>query len=548
VNTSVPTRYIGIRHRRKKTKQGEARPTQLAVMDAYCAFTGFDLKTETDELDWLKGQFPISYRPAEPSDDLSTYRAHQIIWRNLDKKKNEQPGDFPPGLLRKDPEHPKTWQVAVEVPTAFDGLKPNDVVSMTLGSSGDRFAFALSRRGEQIGASVLRIPMYRLTDRRGEDAAKDEDPKVLAELAAFEPQLFYPCTAKDRAVIQIRQALNNRQAAQAARIAMGNRLGTQAVGHVFCNPDGFYPEGNIEAAFQEQVANDVAYQAVLAEEKKFEGELKRLVRAHPLWPIFDAIEGVGEVIAGRLIAAIGDAHRFTREPDKTKLDELRRQRDAILQEVGFEEFAKEFAHLLPRPDASKLSRIQLVRIFFRENEFDAEADRMEEAEALHRQVIRLYQHARRRGSQAVLKAYCGVHVMQGGKYGDRPRDKQFPRHLPGQRSNYSTEARQALYLVADQANRRPNSHWGKILRKYKVEFRKRHPEVIREPVLKPDGTPELTKAGKPKARVLYNDGHILNMARWRTASKFLEFLYLQWVRLDRDNGAGASKNAVTRAA
>lgn len=48
------SRTIGIRHRVKKTAQGEARPTQVCIL-ANSQTTNLKLETETDELDFVKG-------------------------------------------------------------------------------------------------------------------------------------------------------------------------------------------------------------------------------------------------------------------------------------------------------------------------------------------------------------------------------------------------------------------------------------------------------------------------------------------------------------
>src|SRR4051812_40116536 len=85
------TRIIGIRHRRKKTAEGEARPTTVAIVNdgkQKC----YDLETETDELDFLLGRFPISHEPVLDQDitwfdaahpDQGGVRPHQCKWRKI---------------------------------------------------------------------------------------------------------------------------------------------------------------------------------------------------------------------------------------------------------------------------------------------------------------------------------------------------------------------------------------------------------------------------------------------------------------------------------
>ena len=57
--------------------------------------------------------------------------------------------------------------------------------------------------------------------------------------------------------------------------------------------------------------------------------------------------------------------------------------------------------------------------------------------------------------------------------------------------------------------------WGKKLREYKVKLREKHPEVVEV-------------GGKKR----YTDGHIHKMALWRTITKFAEWLYNEWWKLE----------------
>ncbi len=99
--------------------------------------------------------------------------------------------------------------------------------------------------------------------------------------------------------------------------------------------------------------------------------------------------------------------------------------------------------------------------------------------------------------------FCGVHVNPDGTF-PRSRKKQ---PFPG-----NPLARQAFYLfVADQCNKAPASHWGKVLRAYKAKFRALHPEV------------EVVN-GKKR----YTNAHIHKMGIWRTATKFAEHIYKSW--------------------
>lgn len=114
---------------------------------------------------------------------------------------------------------------------------------------------------------------------------------------------------------------------------------------------------------------------------------------------------------------------------------------------------------------------------------------------------------RRFSTKAKFKAYLGSHVLSDGS---------FPRKRHGEVANWSKYGRQALYLLADQWVKRPDSEWGKRYRHYKVVFRNKYPE------------PVIGENGKKR----YTNGHIHKMAIWRTITKFAEWLYLEWLRVE----------------
>jgi len=181
-------RFVGIRHRVKQSAAGEARPTQLAIIYPKLSeandFEVHNLETETDELDWVKGRFPVKFRKPEADEDLSKFVTHHIKWRKL--KKGEDPKDFPDNLVKIDG---RDFFTVARVPMEYDGIRSGDKVAMVLGGSGDKLAFALSRQGEKIGAEVWRIPPFSLKEKR-EQRDKEEDAKTLAELIWKQQNLF----------------------------------------------------------------------------------------------------------------------------------------------------------------------------------------------------------------------------------------------------------------------------------------------------------------------------------------------------------------------
>ncbi len=443
-------RIIGIRHRRKKTAEGEARPTTVSITGYKNAF---DLETETDELDFLLNRFPVDHRPVGDQDvdwvvldkngkvTSGSVRPHQCKWK---KVKKEDAVLCKQNHIRQrldDKGLPITEQVT-KIPCAFDGLHQGDKVAMVLGGSGDRFASALSRQGEQVGAEVFRIPPFQLKEKRG-DKDKDDDHKLLSELLAQSPQLFQKLLAKDRALIRVREAFFLRQDAQRARIGCEQRLYQSLVGRIFLSEDGKYPEGLIEDQYDQLKASDTILQGLVAEEKRRELEMKSVVSSLQIWEkIFDPIEGCGQRIAAGIISAIGDIRRFVVADGKRKKDRT-----------------------------------------------------------IHK-----------------VKAFCGVHVMAGGKYQDVAPEKSFPRRRAGQLSNWSPLARQSLFLLMDQFNRRPASTWGQKLLEYKEKLLAKHPEPV-----------EVSVNGNGKTVKKWTKGHIHKTAMWKTVTKFVEHMASEWL-------------------
>ncbi len=241
-------RYLGIRHRIKQTKEGDAHPTEVCI-SVEGEERRLNLEDEQDELDFLLGK--------------------------------------------------------------GEGLKAGDVVGMMLGGSGDYFSYALARRGEEIGAEVHRIPPFLLKAKRGSDDMTNDAP-LLAGLVEREPSLFYPVYLRERSQIGVRELLNVRLDAMKARIACEQRLRQRLIGEIFCNPEGRYPEGSLEKIFDERKANDRILIALEEEEGFSEKKLTKAVEQLAIYKALRSeVTGLGPMIATRLICAIQDIRRFS---------------------------------------------------------------------------------------------------------------------------------------------------------------------------------------------------------------------------------------------
>lgn len=461
-------RIIALRHRVKKNRDNEAKPTQVAVWEND-NFQRFDLPDETAEMDFVKGKVPISWRVPQSDEDVSKFSPHHCHWRKM--KKNEKPKDFPKGWTCQGED--KSWQVLTKVPDQFAGLQSGDTVLMVLGGSGDYLAFAMSRRGESMFAKVKRVKPKDLKEYRG-NGHKDDDSINLIKLYQCSPELFQEVTPRDRALIRLRILFVTWQEAMAARMAYEQRLFQWLIGSKFTEETELYLEneekkvfgkkkpdenilahwarGVIKLAYEWAKKRDKVLQALKTEESKRSRELEAHLETLDVYTkILKPVEGCGPKIAARLIVAIGDIRRFDDSP---------------------------------RPDG-KVTR-----------------------------------------GKAKIKRYCGACPNDDG---------EFLRRRSGEVANWNNQGRLALYLIGDQFNRRPKSVWGQKLLEYKAKLRLAHPDVICKDCSQ--NGPEVKWADCPDQKHhkrAYNDGHIHKMALWRTATKFLEWVYKEWKRLEND--------------
>lgn len=412
-------RIIGIRHRRKRTAENEARPTQVAIVNEGKVKT-YDLPDDQAEFDFVWGQFPIRHRNITPEDQISDFRPHQLKWRKLED--NEDPGSFPAERLEK---RGRKFYTVAKVPSEFEGLRADDTVAMTLGGSGDMLAYALTRRAEVIDATVLRLPPFQLQAERGE-VCKDQDAVLIARLAAKKPELFYPSQPRDEKVILVRELYRQRITAMKSRIACEQRLRQVFVGKIFA--DGT-PEVEIEKRFEEEKANDQILQNMLALENDANKRLTAAIEDLDVYnQVFAPLKGVGPQTAARVIAGVVDIRRF---PTRDK-----------------------------------------------------------------------------------FVAFCGVSSTADGKF------RRFRRGEKGGCGNPAV--RQGLWLIiADQANKRPDSEWGRKLREVKTGLREKHPVPI-----------------ETNGKKRYTDGHIHKMAIWKTATKLARQIHSEWMKVETESAAG----------
>jgi len=293
------------------------------------------------------------------------------------------------------------------------------------------------------------------------------------------------------------------------------------------------------------------------------------------------------MIASRIIGAVIDIRRFMREPDEQELARLWLERAQLETSIDFEKKLELVSHLVAG-DANRYDKSVALR-----NLLAARGDSVHEVQIVD-QIIRLHgdRHKVRRkafhSGKMALRAFCGVHVLPDGR---------FPRRRNNEVANWDDDCRQALFLLGDQFNRRPKSHWGGRLIAAKAKYRLAHPEPIvsdskltflfrrLEVFFRENGAhiqPEdfkvtsidglyawfrasVTELGEKadllavqiqkweekleEAQVsgktvrIFTAGHIHKMAVWYTLGKFVESLFTQWFKLEKAeaNPSGGQK-------
>lgn len=338
-------RYVGIHHRIKRNAEGEARPTKVAL----CNLNGgvpvpaiIEIEDEQGELDFLHARLPVHWSNVDPQGfdgDISKHPQHHWTSRKL-KEGEENHEQFPPALVFQMPKEKKAWHIITKLPDQWEGLRKGDIVLMLLGGSGDYLAYAASIKCAQVGAEIFRCQPSALKEFRESkgDTDTSNDAFRIVQFYLEKPDAFYPVTAKEANMIVAREKFRARQALQQDRKACHLRLLSQAIGVVFINPEGLYPQGSIEREYDRLAATDTIFAALMQREKQLDREIAKALEAIPIYgSLFKPIEGVGPIIAAGILTVIGDIRRFV------CLGKDLEHRSGKL---------KKFCGIVPRPDGS----------------------------------------------------------------------------------------------------------------------------------------------------------------------------------------------------
>jgi len=532
-------RILGIRPRALRTTKGDSHPTEVVIVNEGDPTQTVELAEPQDEIDFILRVFPTGpMRDVVEGEDISTIPQHHVGW---DKKQYKSRPRVHASQRRWIQTKKKTrkkpaegyWQKAAQVRTDFVGLEPGDLVVMSLGGSGQVLARDMAEHGAPMGIEVRRCAPYRLKEERearGRGDDKSGDAELLTELIVAIPHDFHPVRTIEVEIGELMELETKWARAQAERIAMGNRVHARARrAHLRAHREGTSVR-TLEEAVAHELENDTEFQMWDATEKRTFRELGEALDRIPIWrKVLGPVRGIGASLGARILAGVGDVQSFFL---KLNADQ-QRQIDGLSRAVGEADRSGQYA----RGKQELGEQIQTARngferrVMVRQHWLDSGEPDLAAAMQESINLLKQKGQIRRKVFNAGLNkfaAICNAHVMPDGTFARfRRGGSDGPKGRP--------ILKQAGYLFGEQMNRTPDSVWNAHLNQNKVNLRKRHPVVECSHCELPwdDGCTRGTPEGKGvEHKRRYTPAHILRMAKWRTWTQFVRWLYKEWRLLE----------------
>lgn len=210
-----------------------------------------------------------------------------------------------PGLVQADEESEDEEKTGGDALAFVQAFKPGDELFSEMGGSSDNICAAVAARG----CAVWRIPTFELKHLREEmGLGKDQTAQALHRLAVRDPHQFYPMRESDLKILQLRVRTRGYIMVQRdVRIKTQLRL-------LALQRDERLVEALPEATRDDQ-KKYLLGNPIFKGAQEFEDQLKRevgeLLKGIPVYgAVFANIKGIGPLIAGALIAEMGDIRRF----------------------------------------------------------------------------------------------------------------------------------------------------------------------------------------------------------------------------------------------
>lgn len=322
MNANISGRLIGVQHRRKQNKAGEARPTILVIVDGGDTVT-ISLETDLAELDFVHGMLPTScsWRAVIVGEDLSGSQKHHIRFRKpADNETLEsilaiwpEPSlDIETKNRGRKNQKQTLHGIPTEVADKFDGLRPNDTIISIFGGSGHNFMQALALKAEKVGAKVyLTAPRNIKTARDLAHQDKEQDAQILVGLFQSRFELFHQIFASDVQSWEVMHHWDMTEQAMNQRKKLIQRAEAAALHTVYVSEE-YYGAKLAQAVLDAKMGNQTVKQ-VLAAEAEAEKELEKAIENHPLCEyLFGDVKGCGPRFFGKVLSAVRDVRRFPR--------------------------------------------------------------------------------------------------------------------------------------------------------------------------------------------------------------------------------------------
>lgn len=298
MNANKVSRYVGLRPRCKETVEGEARPTQVVVIDSSTGKVKiYDLESEEREYDFIvNGKWPVDekFRDVCEGEDLSWVLPHHIV--KDDPKVAARKGR----AVKPD-----------QVPVAYDGLKEGDAVALCLGGlAADILGLAICRHGKKRGFYGFQLPSFRLKELRSEQS-KDGDAELLATLLRDHPEHFRAISDLDQEVVEARIAANRRGDLLETRMVIAQQSHAAFLYKAFCTEEGGVSDLGLGKALIEAEKSDMVLAAIRAEEKVLERTCAKACAQLPIYTeVLEPQKGIGPLTSVVIIGTIGNILRF----------------------------------------------------------------------------------------------------------------------------------------------------------------------------------------------------------------------------------------------
>lgn len=322
MNTESAGRIVSIKHRVKKTKDGEERPTMLGISeDSSKDASTIELVDPFRELDFVHGMFADSMRPVVIGEVLKDFQAHHIKYR---KPEDNETIDgalliWPRESLQIETSgrgKKKTEElvgIPTEVPESYTGLKSGDMIVAMFGGSGSSLMLAVLNKAHEIGAKVYLCSPHNVKRyREAEHFDKDEDHLTLINMYRAHPELFHEILPTDVVSWKVMAHWDFTEEAMGQRLRIIQRATKRAEHEVYARNE--YVGSQLAQAVLEAKMGNRTVVEVMEEEKQCQKALEESIESHPLFHyLFSGFKGIGPRFFGKLLSAIRDIRRFPRE-------------------------------------------------------------------------------------------------------------------------------------------------------------------------------------------------------------------------------------------